>query len=135
MKGTITKLRVWKSNKGCFVGIDNGEKDYMYNKVPKIAVGDVVEYDTGKPTDDGKPTISKLVLIGGPVEAFVDEDKPRSDTIPPYRAHDWKDDVDVRRMKLRVDCLRLAVDANSNDVVPAELLIEASKKFEKYVRE
>ena len=129
MKGTITKMRVWKSNKGCFIGIDNGEKDYMYNKVPKISVGDVVEYDTGKPTDDGKPTISKLVLIGGPVEAFVDEDKPQSNTIPPYRTHDWKDDVDVRRMKLRVDCLRLAVDAGATEPV------EKARQFEKYVRE
>jgi len=128
MNGKITKLRVWKSNKGCFIGIDNGENDYLYNKVPKLAVGDMVEYDTGKPTDDGKPTISKLVPIGGTIEAFVDEGKPRSDTIP-YRAHDWKDDVDVRRMKLRVDCLRLAVDAGATDPV------EKARLYEKYVRE
>ena len=67
MRGKITKMKIWKSNKGCFIGIDNGEADYLYNKLPKIRIGDEVEYDTGKPTEDGKPTLSKLVLIGGDV--------------------------------------------------------------------
>ena len=51
MKGKITKLRVWKSNKGCFVGIDNGENDYLYNKVPKLNVGDMVKEKAKKIAD------------------------------------------------------------------------------------
>ena len=151
MKGRITKFRVWKSNKGCFVGIDNGEADYLYNKIPKVSIGDTVEYDTGKPTDDGKPTISKLVVVGGPVEAFA---QPANMTkpMPPYRAHDapkadaretyWqnreKHDLAKDATITRLSCISSACElaAKQTSLIPTEeLVIKFAKRFEKYAKD
>jgi hypothetical protein len=96
------------------------------NSLTVAKVGDDVEYEVGKPTDDGKPTIKRLVvkLQCGPVEAFVDDEKPV------FRAHDFRDDIDLRRMKLRLDCLRLAVDSGATIGI-----IDKAKEYEKFVRE
>lgn len=126
MKGKITKIKAWTLGKGCFVGIDNGESDYLYNRLlPNVEIGDIVEYEVGKPTKDGKPTLTSVVLVGTTVEAFVDEDKVRSATLPAK----WQDDVDTRRAKLRLDCLRLAIDGGATLTA-----IEKAREYEKYVR-
>lgn len=129
MIGKIIKLRAWKNCGGFFVGIEGKENDYLYNGSCKAKLGDVVNFEEGRPTSDGKPTLKRGSVVPVPTEAHIDEDKPRSATLPPYREHDWKDEVDARRVKIRLECLRIAVDAGA--VEP----IEKARQYEKYVRE
>lgn len=134
MKGKITKIKIWASNLGCFIGIDNGGRDYLYNHVYRGSVGDFVEYDTGTPTDDGKPTLSKLVLIEPTVEAYVDEDKPRSAQV--YRQHDqpqWQQEKDKERAKFRLDCVRIAAQVFEGAQKKAGLF-ELADDVENYAR-
>ena len=128
LKGKITKMKAWKSKLGFFVGIDSGEKDYLLNKTTDLQVGDEVEYEVGKPTDDGKPTLKSIAPL--PVEMVIDEDKPRSAPIAPYRAHDWKDEADTRRAKVRLECLKLAIEGGATLTA-----VEKAREYEKYVRE
>jgi hypothetical protein len=136
MKGIITKLNAWKSGKGFFVGIDG--IDYLCNGNPKIAIGDTVDYDTGTPTKDGKPTIKKI--YPNAIEAFVDEPKKETQV---FRNHDsreeyWKAkekrDLEREPIHIRLECLKAAVEAGSADV-PSDKIVELARRFEKYAKE
>ena len=83
-KGKVTKLNNYKSGKGCFIQIDGKQPDFAHFGHPDIKVGDTVVFVTGKPMDDGRPTIK--TIHADAIEAFVDEDKARS--APILRAHD-----------------------------------------------
>lgn len=132
MRGKITKLRAYTSGKGYFIGIDG--KDYMFYGNPGVKVGEQAEYEEGKSAADGKPTIKTIRPTA--IEAFVDEDKPRSQTL--FRAHDqpqWQQEKDRDRAKFRLDCVRIAASLYSNDGgTPAEVIIKMAEKFEKYAR-
>jgi hypothetical protein len=143
MKGKITKLNAWKSGKGFFVGIDGN--DHMFYGSTKVKVGEEVEYELGKPTNDGTPKIAKLYSTS--LEAFVDEDKPNSATVAPYRAHDqaqgtredyWKAkeqrDKEREPIMLRTSCLVSASNVFSG-AQKEEGIIELAKRFEKYIKE
>lgn len=133
MIGKITKLKAWASGKGFFIGIDNGKSDYLCNGNPSVKLGDEVDYDTGEPTKDGKPTIK--TIRPNAIEAFVDEDKPRSAIIP-YRKHDypqWQQEKDEKRMKLKFECLKIAatcLQASGDEIK----LFKLADKIDEYVR-
>ena len=86
-KGRITKLNNYKSGKGCFIQIDGKQPDFAHFGHPDIKVGDIVVFETGKPMDDGRPTIK--TIHADAIEAFEarDEDRVKPNPIP-YRAHD-----------------------------------------------
>ena len=133
MRGKITKMNAFKSGLGFFIGIDNGRSDYLCNGNPNVKVGDEVEYDTGEPTKDGKPTITSIRR--NTIEAFIDADKPRSAKIE-YRAHDypqWQQEKDEKRQKLRLECVRIAATCLQFGGDEARLF-KLADKIEEYIR-
>ena len=129
MIGKITKLNAYKSGKGYFIGI-NG-KDHMFYGKPDVQVGDEVEYEMGKPSADGKPTIKTIKPT--PIEAYIDK---------PYRAHDQPQrqvKKDQKRMEneqnVRLKCLASACDfAGHGSETTMEDVLNMAVKFERYVK-
>jgi len=138
MKGKITKMNAYKSGQGFFIGI-NGT-DYMFFGSAQAKIGDEVQFEEGKPSKDGTPTIKSIKPSG--LEEFVDEDKPRSQQV--FRAHDQKDsreeywkakekrDLEQLPANIRSACLASASEIGRQD---AEQVVLIAKRFEKYVRE
>ena len=142
MHGKITKLNAWTSGKGAFIQIDGKTPDYVFYGKPIAKIGDSVEFEDGKPTKDGKPVMQRLVvkLLCGPIEAFVDEDKPRSAPID-YRAHDFQAQGDAvkRAENVRLECLACACDVYSGaqettTISTAERILALAEKFEKFAK-
>ena len=150
MKGTVTKLNAYKNGNGYFIGIDHKEIDCMFYGFldPDIMVGDRVEYELGKPKND-HPTIKSIKPSA--VEAFIDEDKPRS--APILRAHDqgghssankdsreayWaaKEARDIAQEPIinRRYCLSSAAQVYSGAQGADEKILALAAKFEKFVK-
>jgi len=147
-KGKVTKLNNYKSGKGCFIQIDGKQPDFAHFGHPDIKVGDTVVFETGKPMDDGSPTIK--TIHADAIEAFVDEDKARS--APILRAHDapkldsreayWaakeKKDAEREPIITRLSCISSAAQvysgAQGKSVIWAEVM-ELAAIMEKFAKE
>jgi hypothetical protein len=152
--GTITKINAYKTNTGYFIGINNEPIDYMFFGAlgKEIGIGTKVIFDEGKPKGD-RPTIKSIKKDS--VEAFIDEDKPRS--APLLRAYDqgghssankdsresyWhaKELRDIEREPIitRLSCLSSAatIIAAAHETVSKSGVeastIDMAKKFEAY---
>lgn len=124
MRGKITKINGWPSGKGSFVGIDGKKPDFLYYGSLTAQLGSVVEYEIGKPARDGKPTIGEIRPVG--IEAFVDEDKPRS--APIQNNHPANPSKDSRenywQAKEKRDIERLPVDVMLSCISSACVLFQ-----------
>jgi len=144
MKGKITKLKPYKSGKGFFIGIDYKQNDYMFFGDPGIRLGETVIYEEGKASPEGNPTLKSI--RSEPIEAFIDEDKPRS--APIYRAHDtpkadaretyWqnreKHDLLKDATITRLSCISSACDFYSQQAVTHEDILGLAAKLEKFAK-
>jgi len=146
VKGKITKITEYKSGKGAFIGIDNQKPDYMFFGTIDVMVGNMVVFEEGKPTEKGNPTIKTIRLDA--IEAYIDEDKPRS--APVLRAHDapkadaretyWinkeKHDLVKDAVITRLSCISSAVNLHAQDSgTPIETVIKDAKTLEKYAKD
>ena len=137
MKGKIQKINQYKSGKGCFIGI--GGTDYMFFGNPDAKVGDEVEYELGKINSMGKPTIKSIHSCA--IEAFIDEDKPRSAPIPKkderenYWAGKEQREIAKEPQETRIKCLTIAgMVFEGAQKGHDEEVIALARKFEKYAK-
>lgn len=144
-KGKITKLKAYTSGKGYFIGINNAPNDFMFfgSLGPEIKIGSEIEYEEGKPTKD-HPTIK--TLKHAPIEAFIDEDKPRS--APVFRQHDapktdnreayWagkeKRDLEREPVITRLSCLSSASMVYEGAQGSDEKIIALAARFERFAK-
>lgn len=142
MKGKIDKMNAWKSGKGFFIGIAG--TDYMFYGSPTVSLGDVVEFELGKPTEDGKQKIKKIALAADGIEAFIDKaetpvfrahDAPRIDAREEYWKAKEKRDLEKEPIHIRLSCLESAAafSASDNDV-DGDGVVLIAKRFEKYAK-
>lgn len=147
MKGTLTKLTPYKSGKGYLIGIDSKTPDYMFfgGLGEEIKEGAFVDFITGRPSKDGKPTIKSLKLDA--IEAFVtrDEDSPIKTV---FRAHDapkvdsreeyWKGkekrDLEREPIITRLSCISSAAQVYSGAQGQDVKILELAAKMEKFAK-
>ena len=122
MIGKITKINNYKNGTGCFIGIDKQPKDFMYFGSPNVKIGDEVEYEIGKPTSTGNPTIKTIKRHV--VESFVDIQKPDSKIAT-------KDEIITRLACIKAASQFIIIDGNA---CKTDDVIKLAKRFEDYAR-
>lgn len=141
MKGKIVKLNKWHKGNGSFVKID--ETEYVILAPTNAQIGDEVNYEIANKFVYGKQVLSHLLPCA--IEAYIDEDKPRSAPIP-FRAHDapkdsreeyWKAkekrDIAQEPIITRRYCLSSAAQVFSGAQGQDEKIIALATKFEAFV--
>jgi hypothetical protein len=130
--GKVTKLNAWKNRLGYFVGI--GETDYMYYGQPDVKINDEVEFVTGEPAKDGKPTLMTLHRI--PIETEpIAPSKEAKQYVEEVKAKYQPTDKDATITRLA--CIKAACELlqGSPSQDRAADVIEIARRLEKYAKE
>jgi hypothetical protein len=146
--GKVTKLNAYKNGSGFFIGIENQEKDFMFFGNPHIQIGKQVEYEVGKPTDKGQPTLKSIRPTA--IEGFVDKAESAGVREIAHVNHGVEKGVSLRESPsatapatkdeiiTRLACLKAASEVYSGAQTPVETanmkygLMDLAKRFEKY---
>jgi len=128
MEGTISQIGKWGNGKGFFFRIREAEGSFFAYGNPPV-MGEIVSFDTTQKAFNGALE-AKFKKHEKQIEAYVDEDKPRSASI---REHDAprtsaipnRDDVITR-----LACIKAAAEISKT----AEEAIGIARKFEAYAK-
>lgn len=143
MKGKITKITEYKSGKGAFIGIDNKKQDYMFFGTLDANVGEEVEFEEGKPTGKGNPTIKTIKPLA--IESFTTpvlraHDAPKADAREQYWINKEKHDLVKDAVITRLSCISSACQIlTGSPTLPRtpedrETIIVFAKRFEQYAK-
>ncbi len=128
MRGKITKKFPYKSGKGFVIGIDG--TDYMFFGFTDVKMGEQVEFETGKPMNDGKQTIKEIRPTA--IESFVDSAPPKpfpTKETAAVGATPTKDEIITR-----LACLKAASEVYSGAQQKQDGFFELVRKMEKWAR-